>query len=293
MVDIDKESLKGISRSVRLRVTLDLKKPMKRGTKIKFGDSGPCWLPVTYERLPSFCYWCGKLGHSCKDCSSMHEKEDRKEEIDMENLPYGDWMRASPIKSARVMDDRDGDSRDIIRKSLFSQVRNTKSVDIAETSKDNINTTEQITELLEGFQNVEVSMKESLESKQVQEEKITSTASLSPNLPLKLSTQNMVHQATKTVHPNTTPSLIPISDLVKMVQASHPSTNIPLFHTHPINDTVISASKSQTIHSPKIPMNHPTIPKQPSQHHQTANPTQEKTQNPNPPQSQTATKQPI
>lgn len=66
--EIDKTTLGGISRSVRIRVNLDLTKPIKRGTKIRIGSAQPCWIPITYERLSSFCYWCGRLGHTSKDC---------------------------------------------------------------------------------------------------------------------------------------------------------------------------------------------------------------------------------
>lgn len=103
VVEIDKNTMEGLTRSVRLKVKINLKKPMKRGTKIKFGGSTPIWLPVTYERLPSFCYWCGKLGHIHRDCLQVHEREDKGEKIEEADFPYGDWMRASPLKPAMVM----------------------------------------------------------------------------------------------------------------------------------------------------------------------------------------------
>lgn len=53
VVDIDRSTLDGFAKSIHIRVVLDLSKPIKRGTKIRFGTAQPCWIPVTYERLPS------------------------------------------------------------------------------------------------------------------------------------------------------------------------------------------------------------------------------------------------
>lgn len=61
--EIDSSTTTGIARSVRMKVVIGLTKPLRRGTKIKIGNSEPCWVPITYERLPSFCYWCGKLAY--------------------------------------------------------------------------------------------------------------------------------------------------------------------------------------------------------------------------------------
>lgn len=81
VVEIDTSTTDGLTKSVRIRVVLDLNKPIKRGTKIKIGTSTPCWIPATYERLSSFCYWCGNLGHTTKDCEKLHELEDEQGQI--------------------------------------------------------------------------------------------------------------------------------------------------------------------------------------------------------------------
>lgn len=45
---------------------------------------------LRYEKLPDFCYWCGKLGYIIKDCPASDVNLDVPEEM----LPYGDWLRA-------------------------------------------------------------------------------------------------------------------------------------------------------------------------------------------------------
>lgn len=104
-IDLDKDSSIGLTRSVRIKVNLPMEKAMKRGIKVKIGEAKPCWLPITYERLPSFCYWCGMLGHTHKDCTNLHEKEDNGEEVKENEFPYGDWMRASPMKIVKVINE--------------------------------------------------------------------------------------------------------------------------------------------------------------------------------------------
>jgi len=48
---------------MRIRVLLDVTKPLKRREKIKKpgGDSG--YIKFNYERLGNYCYFCGLLGH--------------------------------------------------------------------------------------------------------------------------------------------------------------------------------------------------------------------------------------
>lgn len=102
-IKLDVNTITGITRSVRMKVRINLGKPLKRGTRIRIGNVEPCWLPVTYERLPSFCYWCGLLGHTHKDCSNVQDKEEQGEVKTDSDLPYGEWMGASPMKWSKVM----------------------------------------------------------------------------------------------------------------------------------------------------------------------------------------------
>lgn len=48
---------------MRIRVELDVDKPLKKGRKIKVGGTS-AEVVFKYERLHIFCYICGKLGHS-------------------------------------------------------------------------------------------------------------------------------------------------------------------------------------------------------------------------------------
>lgn len=66
-VDLDKGEL-AWGEFLQVRVTLDVRKPLLRGTKFFMGDGESCWVRFSYERLPNFCYFYGYLGHGDKDC---------------------------------------------------------------------------------------------------------------------------------------------------------------------------------------------------------------------------------
>lgn len=79
-------------RSLRVRVRINIRLPLKRGVKIAFETNPqPVWIPVTYERLPDFCFECGCIGHGFKDCEKyaslpLESRQGRR--------PYGAWLRA-------------------------------------------------------------------------------------------------------------------------------------------------------------------------------------------------------
>lgn len=58
VIEIDQSTMTGVSRSVQLKIMLKLDQPLKRGINIKIGKAPLCWILDTYERIPSFCYYC-------------------------------------------------------------------------------------------------------------------------------------------------------------------------------------------------------------------------------------------
>ncbi|KAL5738493.1 hypothetical protein ACOSP7_031254 [Xanthoceras sorbifolium] len=49
---------------------------------------------IKYERLPDFCYGCGYIGHSVREC---HNSEVRKSIMEGVEPKFGVWLRASPL----------------------------------------------------------------------------------------------------------------------------------------------------------------------------------------------------
>ena len=53
---------------MRVRVVMDVSKPLYRGRKIALSGGNDSWVSFRYKRLPNLCYWCGKLTHMDREC---------------------------------------------------------------------------------------------------------------------------------------------------------------------------------------------------------------------------------
>ncbi|XP_038716189.1 uncharacterized protein At4g02000-like [Tripterygium wilfordii] len=93
-VDLDRNGC-GWGKYLRVRIHIDITKPLKRVVMVTGEEGGAAIrVGVQYERLPNFCYMCGKLGHVDHDCEVG--------ETDFpEPKPYGDWLRSSPPRGRR------------------------------------------------------------------------------------------------------------------------------------------------------------------------------------------------
>ncbi|XP_074342618.1 uncharacterized protein LOC141680232 [Apium graveolens] len=76
----------------RVRVTIDMDKPLKHRMKIKREGSEWSWVSFKYDRLSTFCFVCGILVHSDRDCGVVYAKPDN----DIQRA-YGTWLRA-PVR---------------------------------------------------------------------------------------------------------------------------------------------------------------------------------------------------
>lgn len=92
---------------MRIRVTIDITKPLKRRMKIRKAGGEWLWITFKYENVPTFCFICGLVGHSEKFCNKLFDTPE--EEI---ARPYGAWMRAPFRKQNKLVGSRwlrDGD----------------------------------------------------------------------------------------------------------------------------------------------------------------------------------------
>ncbi|KAK3183012.1 hypothetical protein Dsin_030298 [Dipteronia sinensis] len=79
---------------MRVKVQLDINKPLKRWLRLKLDKSDNIVVVgLKYERLPEFCYACGKIGHGIKECLDM---EAMTEALEGKVTKFGSWMR-TPI----------------------------------------------------------------------------------------------------------------------------------------------------------------------------------------------------
>lgn len=65
-----------VGRYIRIKVKLDITKPLMRGITVFVGknEDKPVWYPLDYEFLPDFCYTCSLIGHIDKVCGVQLEK---------------------------------------------------------------------------------------------------------------------------------------------------------------------------------------------------------------------------
>ena len=75
---------------LRIRVEVQIDKPLRRGGYVKNDEGGRFWVDFRYERLPTFCYRCGILGHDEKYCqvSSLEQLSEKQ---------YGEWLKAGGV----------------------------------------------------------------------------------------------------------------------------------------------------------------------------------------------------
>lgn len=110
-----------MEKSFRIRVNLDVRKPLKKHVPIKLRGGELCQCPVKYEKLPLICFYCGKLGHGSNEC-----KEAFGDSSPVKN--YGTWLKASPWRPMKVtsnVEDRE-DGKASCRKLFFPKKQTPK-----------------------------------------------------------------------------------------------------------------------------------------------------------------------
>ena len=87
IIEIDKRSMQTDQARLGQVHEIPIDKPIQKGGYVADREGERCWVTFRYERLPIFCYYCGKLGHDKKHCPSGSPKQcfDRQ---------YGEWLKA-------------------------------------------------------------------------------------------------------------------------------------------------------------------------------------------------------
>ena len=83
---------------MRVRVNIDITKPLCRGRKLALSNGDESWVSFKYERLPNVCYWCGRLTHHDKECSLWQK---RKGTLKVGDQQFGSWLRANTPNFAK------------------------------------------------------------------------------------------------------------------------------------------------------------------------------------------------
>lgn len=115
-VKMDMSGSLGIDKSMRMRVNVDVRKPLVKAVKVQMRGGMEDLFEVKYERPPIFCYYCGRLGHGVKDCQECGDELEPK-------MNYGGWLKASPWRrSVREVDTHGGgDSKQCARRLFITK----------------------------------------------------------------------------------------------------------------------------------------------------------------------------
>ena len=94
---VDNEDYEG-GNFMRVRVKVDVTKPLSRGRKIGLRNGEESWASFKYKHLPNLCYWCGQLTHHDKGCSIWLNRKGTLRESDQQ---FGSWLRAVTLNLAK------------------------------------------------------------------------------------------------------------------------------------------------------------------------------------------------
>lgn len=75
---------------------IDITIPLCRGRVITLPSGEKTWINFKYERLPSLCYWCGRLNHDDRDCDLWMESN---ETLSTKQQQFGPFLCAPPFKT--------------------------------------------------------------------------------------------------------------------------------------------------------------------------------------------------
>lgn len=101
-VDYDQENFCW-GESLRIKILMDITKSLRRGVWIELGENQESlWIQAKYERLPDFCYGCGRIGHIIKECRTLNKETDK----DPEGWQFGSWLRFQGLNPRRRRKDQ-------------------------------------------------------------------------------------------------------------------------------------------------------------------------------------------
>jgi hypothetical protein len=88
---------------MRVRVEFPLNNPLVPSLTVKIKGRGAMTITLRYEKVPYFCFTCGRLGHAAINCDD--------EEISEDGPHFGEELRESPPKRVREIKLTSVDSR--------------------------------------------------------------------------------------------------------------------------------------------------------------------------------------
>ncbi|TXG58188.1 hypothetical protein EZV62_016017 [Acer yangbiense] len=99
VVEIPLESRECWGKYMRVKVCIDISKPLKRWLRLKLSRSDEITtVSLKYEKLPEFCYACGRIGRGIMEC---WDNEARKIALEGNPTKYGSWLKAATLEKSK------------------------------------------------------------------------------------------------------------------------------------------------------------------------------------------------
>ncbi|KAK9272680.1 hypothetical protein L1049_003057 [Liquidambar formosana] len=108
LIEVDgRESNEEQGKFLRVRVNVPIAKPLRRGGRILLHNGERVWVDFKYEKLPLFCYYCGKVGHDEKACYNKFQDNQMGQ---LKEAQYGSWLKAVVMKTKAPVIREKGDT---------------------------------------------------------------------------------------------------------------------------------------------------------------------------------------
>lgn len=90
--EMDQKEARMNGRFLKIKVKMDLKQPLKRGTMVHFKEKN-LQVHFKYERLPTFYFACVRIDNQLKDYEALGDlRKEGFEDLDEHDLSFGLWL---------------------------------------------------------------------------------------------------------------------------------------------------------------------------------------------------------